>query len=128
VHAPELTEVPPDLPPGPHREAVELANEATFTPAELEAYQRVIDEIQQARELADAAEARGREEGKIDGKAEGKAEAILAFLAARGIAVDSETRARIAACTDAGTLDRWIARAATAASAMEVITPVSKST
>ena len=127
VHAPELTEVPPDLPPGPHREAVELANEATFTPAELEAYQRVMDEIQQARELADAAEARGRVEGETAGTLKTLIAAILAVLTARGIAVDSETRTRIAACTDTATLDRWLARAATVASAMEVITPVSES-
>ncbi|MGK3960214.1 Rpn family recombination-promoting nuclease/putative transposase [Sorangium sp. So ce118] len=130
VHTPDLAEVPPELPPGPHRDAVELANEATFTQAEQEAYQRVMDEIQQARELvklaADAearavdAEARGRQEGLIAGQAR----AILAVLAARGIAVESETRARIAACTDAATLDRWIARAATAASAEEVVAPV----
>src|SRR5436190_9919701 len=32
AHAPELTEAPVDLPPGPYREALELANEMTFTP------------------------------------------------------------------------------------------------
>jgi hypothetical protein len=121
VHTPELTEVPPDLPPGPYRAAVELANEATFTAAELDAYRRVMDEIQQARDLADAAEARGRAEGKTEGKSEAKAEAILAFLAARGIAVDDEIRARIMGCTDIATLDRWITRAATAASVAEVV-------
>jgi hypothetical protein len=52
VHAPELTEVPADLSPGPYREALELANKATFTQEELDAYQKVIDEIQQVRELA----------------------------------------------------------------------------
>jgi hypothetical protein len=54
VHAPELTSVPADLPPGPYREAVELANEATFTLGELEAYRKVMDEIQQAREYGRA--------------------------------------------------------------------------
>jgi len=58
VHAPELTEIPSDLPPGPYRDAVELANEATFTSLELDAYQRVMDEIQQAREYGEAKEAR----------------------------------------------------------------------
>jgi hypothetical protein len=124
VHAPELTEVPPDLPPGPHREAVELANEATFTQIELDAYRKVMDEIQQAREYGDARWA----EGKAEGNAEGKAAAILMVLAARGVAVDSETRARIAACADADLLDRWIARAATAASAKDVIAPPSEHT
>src|SRR5580700_5487550 len=41
VHAPELTEVPADLPPGPYGDALDLANEAKFTMAELEAYERV---------------------------------------------------------------------------------------
>jgi len=118
VHAPQLTEIPPDLPPGPHREAVELANEATFTQADLDAYRKVMDEIQQAREYGAAQ----RAEGEVSGLAKGKAGAILAFLAARGITVDSETRGRIEACTDLTMLDRWIARAATASSAEEVVT------
>jgi hypothetical protein len=46
VHAPELTEVPAELPPGPYREALELANESTFTQEERDAYQKVIDEIE----------------------------------------------------------------------------------
>jgi predicted transposase/invertase (TIGR01784 family) len=37
VHAPELTEVPADLPPGPYREALELASEASFSAEEREA-------------------------------------------------------------------------------------------
>jgi hypothetical protein len=122
VHAPELTEVPPDLPPGPHREAVELAKEATFTQLELDAYRKVMDEIQQAREYG----ATQRAEGKTEGKTEAKAEAILMVLAARGIAVDSETRARITACTDAALLDRWVTRAATASSGHDVIAPPSE--
>ncbi|MBI3947916.1 MAG: Rpn family recombination-promoting nuclease/putative transposase [Armatimonadetes bacterium] len=117
VHAPELTEMPADLPPGPHREAVQLANEATFSRLEMEAYRKVMDEIQQARDYGAAREARGRAEGR----AEARAEAVLAVLAARGIAVDREARARILACTDGAALDRWIARAAVAASAEEVV-------
>lgn len=42
VHAPELAELPEDLPPGPHRQVVELANEATFTKAELDACWRLV--------------------------------------------------------------------------------------
>ena len=116
VHAPELHEVPADLPPGPHREAVELANQATFTVLELDAYRKVMDEIQQTREHVGAQRA--------EGKAEGKAEAILAVLAARGVAIDPETRARIAACADNDTLDRWIARAVTAVTAEDVVVSI----
>jgi hypothetical protein len=122
VHAPELTSIPADLPPGPHRAALELANEATFTQIELDAYRKVMDEIQQAREYGAAQ----RAEGKAEGLAQGKVAAILAFLAARGISVSSEARAHIEACNDVPTLDQWIARAATAASAEEVITSASK--
>jgi len=129
AHAPELSEVPAELPSGPYRDALELANQATFSEAELDAYQKVWDEIQQVRELVDAkwaeGEAKGRSEGKAEGKAEGeakgKAAALLAFLGARGISVSDKARAHMEACQDAPTLDHWITRAATAASAEEVI-------
>ena len=117
VHAPKLTEVPPDLPPGPYRQALELANKATFTLEELDAYQKVNDEIEQVRELVEAKHAEGRSEGEIAALAR----AILAFLAARGVAVSSEARAHIEACKDVSTLDRWIVRAASANSVEEVI-------
>jgi hypothetical protein len=125
VHAPELTEVPASLPPGPYRQALELANQATFTQEELDAYRKVTDEIQQVRVLAAAKWAEGKAEGFAEGKtvgvAAGQARAILALLAARGISVSDRTRARIEACQDTPTLDRWIARAATATSAEEII-------
>ena len=55
--------------------------------------------------------AEGLAEGKAAGLAEGKATTLLAFLAARGIAVDAAARARVLAERDLATLDRWIARA-----------------
>jgi predicted transposase/invertase (TIGR01784 family) len=120
VHAPELTEVPPDL-PQPYRGALELANQAKFTPEELDAYQKVNDEIRQVHAIAEARWTEGRAEGHKSGLAEGqiaaKSAAILAVLAARGLAVSAEARGRIEACRDAAMLDRWIARAATAPSA-----------
>ncbi len=124
VHAPELPEVPVDLAPGPYRAALELANKSTFTRLELDAYRKVIDEIQQAEELAEAklaeGKAKGKAEGKAEGEAKGKAEAILAVLAARGIALSAEARARVEACTDLAALDRWIVRAAVGASIEEI--------
>jgi len=60
-------------------------------------------------------------EGKAEGRAEGGAHAILAVLAARGLDVPDEVRARITACTDLARLDAWLARAVTASSAAEVI-------
>jgi hypothetical protein len=120
-----IAEVPADLSPGPYREALELANKATFTQEELDAYQKVIDEIQQVRELAEAkwaeGNAAGHKSGLAEGAAAGQIAAILAVLAARGISVTAEARARIEACKDEATLDRWIARAAIAASAEDVL-------
>ena len=122
VHAPELTEIPADLAPGPYRAALELANKATFTQDELEAYRKVIDEIQQVEELAEAKLAEGKAQGEAEGLIKGKAEALLAVLAARGIAVSAEARACIEACKDLATLDQWIARVIQVASVEELFT------
>ena len=120
VHAPELTEVPADL-PTVYREALALANKATFTQEELDAYEKVRDEIQQVLAIAEARWA----EGKAEGNAEGKAAAILAIFAARGIDVSATVRSHIEACKDVVTLDRWIAQAISAASAEELMSPTS---
>ena len=129
VHAPELTEVPADLAPGPYGEALELANKAKFTAAELQAYENARDEIRQVLEIAAARWAEGLAEGETTGFAKGetvgvvkgKVAAILAVVAARGLPLSHEIRARIEACKDAETLDRWIVRAVTAASAEEIL-------
>src|SRR5277367_1307895 len=92
VHAPELTEVPADLTPGPYRDALELANKAKFTVAELQAYEQARDEIRQVLEIAAARWAEGKAEGLVEGETSGlvkgeikaKIGAILAVLAARG--------------------------------------------
>jgi hypothetical protein len=89
------------------------------------AYRKVTDEIQQVRELAKAkwteGEAVGFAKGKAEGKAEGIAASVLAILTTRGLAVSPEARARIQACQDVPTLERWLARALTAASTEEVL-------
>jgi hypothetical protein len=121
VHAPELTIAPDDLLPGPYREALELANQANFTQGELDAYEKAMAEIEQAREYGEEKEAQGFARGKTAGVTETMAASILAVLAARGIPVDGETRARILACGDVPTLERWLSHAATAASAQSVI-------
>ena len=59
------------------------------------------------------------------GEAAGKAAAILAVLGARGVPVSDEARAHIEVCGDVATLDRWIARAATAPSTGEVFSVAS---
>jgi hypothetical protein len=60
-----------------------------------------------------AAEARG--------EARGAAAAVLKVLQARGIAVSEAQRQEILACHDLDRLDRWLTRAALAASAEEVL-------
>jgi hypothetical protein len=60
-------------------------------------------------------------EGEAKGRAEGRAEALLTILSSRGIEVADDLRTRILACADLATLDRWLARAATAESADEVL-------
>jgi hypothetical protein len=124
VHAPELTEVPADLPPGPYRAALELANEATFTRAEFEAYRKVMDEIQQTREYGAAQRAEGFAVGFAKGLA-AKAAVVLAVLSARGVPVSNEARARIEACADVAMLDRWISCAATVSSIEEMFASAS---
>ena len=134
VHATELTEVPADLTPGPYADALELANKAKFTAAELEAYQKVRDEIRQVLEIAEArfaegeskGKAEGKAEGKVEGKIEGKIEArretLLRLLGRARIALTDTERARIEACVDAETLDRWIDNVFEAKTAAEVLT------
>jgi len=53
-------------------QALELANEATFTAEEAEAYRKVEDEIEQARQLAEDAEERGEVRGEARGEARGE--------------------------------------------------------
>ena len=65
--------------------------------------------------------AQGRAEGREAGEAAGRAHALLAVLAARGLEVPEEVRARIVGCPDLARLDSWLARAVTARSAAEVV-------
>jgi len=118
VHATELTEVPADLKPGPYADALELANKAKFTAAELEAYQKVRDEIRQVLEIAEARFA----EGEIKGKIEAKRETLLRLLGRAGLVLTETERARIEACVDAEALDRWIDNVFGAQTAAEVLT------
>lgn len=76
-----------------------------------------------ARKYVAQGKAEGILEGKAEGEAAGKANALLTFLGARGLALDEEGRARIAACTDIEQLDEWIKRAATAATIAQLFVP-----
>jgi hypothetical protein len=66
-------------------------------------------------------EAKGRAEGLAEGKAKGKQDALLTLLRARGLPLTRADEVRVRACTDTAKLDRWIERAATAASVREVL-------
>jgi hypothetical protein len=55
-------------------------------------------------------------QGRAEGKAEGEAKALLHILAARTLTPSEAQQARILACTDLPTLERWIERAVTAES------------
>jgi PD-(D/E)XK nuclease family transposase len=118
VHAPELTEVPADLTPGPYGDALELANKARFTVAELQAYETARDEIRQVLEIAQARWA----EGKLEGKLEARRETLVRLLMRAGIALTEDERARIEACIDTETLDRWIDHVFGAKTAADVLT------
>jgi len=125
VHAPELAEVPADWPAGPFRQALELANQATFTQTELDAYRKVFDEIQQVRDLAEAKWVEGKAEGLAEGEAKGevkaKRETLHRLLLRAGLAVTDDDRARIQACTDPATLDRWLDNVLGAGSTADVL-------
>ncbi|WP_437727459.1 hypothetical protein [Sorangium sp. So ce861] len=82
-----------------------------------------VPETQASRRFRLFFEKRGRAAGKAEGKIEGKQEALLAVLDARGLSLTAEERAHVKACTVPAELDRWIARAATAASMSEVFAP-----
>lgn len=59
-------------------------------------------------------------QGRAEGRAEGEAAALLTVLAARGVDVPDEARARITACTELDQLETWIRRAATADSVADL--------
>lgn len=66
----------------------------------------------------------GKQQGMAQGKQLGRADSatrvLLAILAARGIAIPEQARARIAECADPDQLESWATRAATSTTADEV--------
>jgi hypothetical protein len=65
------------------------------------------------------------EQGKLDGIREGELkglrEALLGLVARAGIALAEDDRARIGACDDAATLDRWVGNVLGAKTAGEIL-------
>lgn len=62
-----------------------------------------------------------RQEGRTSGGAEGKRAALLRLLSRRELALTEDERARILACSDVQTLDRWFDNAFVAASTAEAL-------
>ncbi|MEV4579650.1 hypothetical protein AB0K16_41040 [Nonomuraea jabiensis] len=67
-----------------------------------------------AREHFGKGKAEGKAEGLTEGKSSEGARMVLLVLAARGLDVPDDTKARITACTDLAQLETWATRAATA--------------
>jgi hypothetical protein len=72
-------------------------------------------------EIAAARRAEGLAKGENAGVVKSKVDAILTVVAARGLPVGHEIRARTEACKEVETLDRWLVGAVTAASAEEIL-------
>lgn len=142
VHAPDLEEIPRDVVKGPYQEALELANEATFSQAEMDAYLQVIEEIQQVFEIAEARYQKGKLEGKREGLREGKREGLregkreglregefkarrdtlLRLLSRRELTPNDAERKQIDDCKDLATLDKWIDQVFSAGTIADILT------
>jgi predicted transposase/invertase (TIGR01784 family) len=122
--ATNLSVVPPALAEEPFRAALEVARTASFSSAEWEAYERAKMAEQDARGALAVAHQEGHKSGLAEGHksgfAEGKQDALLRLLVRTGLALTEDARARIAACTDIATLDRWFDNALTAKSLSDV--------
>jgi predicted transposase/invertase (TIGR01784 family) len=125
--AKNLNVVPPALSEGPFREALEVARRTAFTPEEWELYERAKMAEQDARGALTMAHREGVEEGEVRGELrgelKGKRDTLLRLLMRTGIALTDDDRARIQACMDAATLDRWIDNVLGAKTAADVLSP-----
>ncbi|WP_437642678.1 hypothetical protein [Sorangium sp. So ce854] len=97
----------------------QIEGEATFPPS----LQRLMDrcKLEGIRE----GELKGMREGKLEGiregEVKGKRDTLLRLLARAGLVLTEDESARIQACTDVATLDRWIENVLGAKSAAEVL-------
>ncbi|WP_437956612.1 hypothetical protein WME76_35285 [Sorangium sp. So ce119] len=85
----------------------QIEGEATFPPF--------------VRKLIDRGMREGELEGLREGKLEGKRDTLLRLLSRAGIGLTEDESARIQACTDVATLDRWIDNVVGAKTATEVL-------
>ncbi|WP_437924246.1 hypothetical protein WMF37_35185 [Sorangium sp. So ce291] len=117
----DLRVVPEALAEEPFTDALEVARAARFTDEEWEAYVRAGIALQDERGALSLARREGQEEGRKEGREEGLRTAIRRVLSRRGVALDAGEDARLAACADLGTLERWLDQALTAATAAEAL-------
>jgi predicted transposase/invertase (TIGR01784 family) len=120
--AKNLEVVPPALAEGPFREALEIARRSTFTEAEWEEYERSKMAEQDELGRITFAHRQGEHKGKIEGRIEAKRDAVLHLLTRAGIVLTGDDPARILACADVATLDRWFDNALGAKTITEVLT------
>ncbi|WP_242515179.1 hypothetical protein [Sorangium cellulosum] len=116
------------------REPMQQALEAVVMERQIEGeaklppfVQRLIDRGMREGELKGMREGKleGMREGKLEGMREGelkgKKETLLRLLARAGIVLTEDESARIQACSDVATLDRWIENVLGAKTATEVL-------
>ena len=119
--AKNLDVVPPALSEQPFRDALEVARTATFTPGEWEAYERAKMAEQDARGALAVAHQEGHKSGLAEGEINGKRNVLLRLLLRAGITLTEDDHARIQACTDAATVDRWVDNVFGAKTATDVL-------
>ncbi|WP_438018469.1 hypothetical protein WMF18_05075 [Sorangium sp. So ce315] len=110
----------------PMRQALEalvmerqIEGEATFPPS----LQRLIDrgKLEGMREGKLEGMREGKLEGMREGELKGKRDTLLRLFARAGLVLTEDESARIQACTDVATLDRWIENVLGAKTATEVL-------
>ncbi|WP_437522236.1 hypothetical protein WME79_31010 [Sorangium sp. So ce726] len=103
------------------REPMRRALEALVMERQIEGEER----FPFVRELMDRSKLAGLREGELkgmrEGKLEGKRDTLLRLLARADIVLTESESARIQACTDIATLDRWIDNVLAAKNAAEVL-------
>jgi hypothetical protein len=100
--------------------------EAKAERAEANAEESAAQAAQATAKAAQATAEVERAAAKVDRAIVGMRETVLAVLSARGIACPDDARARLMACDDLSTLQRWVARATVASSASEALSPESE--
>lgn len=108
--------------------SADLIGRLTGMVEELEAKaERASAEVEQATATVAQATAKvAQATAKVDQAIVGMRETVLAVLSARGIACPDDARARVMTCDDLPTLQRWVARATVASSALDALSPESQ--